>query len=379
MPKRTNFISVQRSHAVPTVGGLPSSIRTGYEWVMANQVDGTYCHVAKDDGVVIDIKTRKDIKLVSIRYNNGDEVTYDVSTQFVNSKGHTYKHTYVCNYQIGEKFKKGDVIVFCSNFFVEDILNKGKVIYIQSALVTTAIVDFLETLEDGSCISDDGAKAMVMEEVNKRSIIMDSNFDVLNLLTVGSKVESDDILCTLEDPLISKTSSVYNAMASDALKRLASNTPRAKYTGTIDKIEMYYFCDFEELSPSLQKLAKQCDGDLTFVSKGTSKGSATSGRLYEPTRINGEQINRGQVIVVVYISHHVSMSSGDKSVVGNQLKNVVTRRLTGVNETESGLRIDAWFGYQSISNRIVQSPELMGVTNRLLRDLTERAVAAYDS
>nr|DAS66935.1 MAG TPA: hypothetical protein [Caudoviricetes sp.] len=61
------------------------------------------------------------------------------------------------------------------------------------------------------------------------------------------------------------------------------------------------------------------------------------------------------------------------------MKTTISRRLTGKNETASGRPIDAWFGYQSISNRIVKSPEVIGTTCSLLRLATSRALAAYDS
>lgn len=358
---------------------MPAPVRTGYEWMMAFQMNGSYTHLANEDGVVVSRNKRKDAELLTVRYKSSQEVSFELGVKFVNSKGHTYKHTYVSEYKEGDEFKKDDCLVYCKEFFIPDILNKGRVIFLLSGTVTTAIVDFLETLEDGSCVSQEGSQSLVTEEVNKRNIVIDASHEIMNLLSVGTVVESDDILCTLEDPLLAKTSSVYNAVASDALKRLAGNTPRCRYRGKIEKIDMMYFCNFEELSPSLQKLAKECDSHRAFVSKSTNGSKAVSGQLYEPTRVHGEQVNRGQVVLTVYISYSIGMAAGDKHVVANQLKSVVTRNLVGTNETESGLRIDSWFGYQSISNRIVQSPELMGILNRLLRVLTERAVAAYDS
>ena len=69
--------------------------------------------------------------------------------------------------------------------------------------------------------------------------------------------------------------------------------------------------------------------------------------------------------------------SGDKIVFGNQLKSVLSRVMSGVNETKSGKPIDAIFGYQSISNRIVQSAELIGTTNTLLKLISKEVVDIY--
>lgn len=51
--------------------------------------------------------------------------------------------------------------------------------------------------------------------------------------------------------------------------------------------------------------------------------------------------------------------------------------MTGVNETKSGKSIDAIFGYQSISNRIVTSAEVIGTTNTLLREITKEVIDIY--
>ena len=47
--------------------------------------------------------------------------------------------------------------------------------------------------------------------------------------------------------------------------------------------------------------------------------------------------------------------------------------------TEDGVELDAFFGYQSLANRIVLSPEEIGTTTTLCLALTEMAIAAYDS
>ena len=53
--------------------------------------------------------------------------------------------------------------------------------------------------------------------------------------------------------------------------------------------------------------------------------------------------------------------------------------MTGVNETQSGKPIDAIFGYQSISNRSVQSAELIGTTNTLLKLISQEVIDIYRS
>lgn len=62
---------------------------------------------------------------------------------------------------------------------------------------------------------------------------------------------------------------------------------------------------------------------------------------------------------------------------GNQLKTIIGRVMTGENRTVGGEDIDAIFGYVSISNRIVRSPEIIGTSNKLMQLITQKAIAAY--
>lgn len=51
--------------------------------------------------------------------------------------------------------------------------------------------------------------------------------------------------------------------------------------------------------------------------------------------------------------------------------------MVGTNETKTGKQVDAIFGYQSISNRIVTSAEVIGTTNTLLKEITKEVIAIY--
>ena len=73
------------------------------------------------------------------------------------------------------------------------------------------------------------------------------------------------------------------------------------------------------------------------------------------------------------------MGVGDKGVFANQLKTIVGRVMTGVNETQSGIPIDAIFGFQSISNRVVLSPQIIGTTTGALKVIGKKAAEIFFS
>ena len=77
------------------------------------------------------------------------------------------------------------------------------------------------------------------------------------------------------------------------------------------------------------------------------------------------------MVIRIYIDQEVSASSGDKVVVGNQMKTVISRVMTGRNECETGDPIDLIFGNTSVEERKVYSPKLISTTTVLLEVLSK--------
>ena len=106
-------------------------------------------------------------------------------------------------------------------------------------------------------------------------------------------------------------------------------------------------------------------------------GKGYNGRVDNTMRVEGKPLELDNLVINIYITGPVSAGVGDKGVFANQMKTVFGRVMTGINETESGEPIDAIFGYQSISDRIVLSPEIIGTTNTLLKVLSKKVAKIY--
>ena len=68
---------------------------------------------------------------------------------------------------------------------------------------------------------------------------------------------------------------------------------------------------------------------------------------------------------------------GDKGVFANQMKSVISDVFTDKVTTDSGEKVDAFFSYKGILNRIVLSPILIGTTNRLLKHVSKTVSQLY--
>jgi hypothetical protein len=210
-----------------------------------------------------------------------------------------------------------------------------------------------------------------------RNIKTEATQQIHGLVKVGDVVDYDTILCTIHNQSMGN-SDLFDEDALATLKMLEDKTPRAKAKGVVEKVEVIYSCDVEEMSESIRQITDKSDRQLYNHQKLMGKPT-TDGRVDISYRIDGKPMGENMVVIKLYITSTMGMVVADKVVFANQMKSVNARIWEDPIVSEDGQVIDAIFGYQSLSNRIVLSPEEIGTTSTLLVALSEMVVAAYDS
>lgn len=370
-PKRVNFINIQHAQGISAKGYSVTPLRTGYERVIGQRTGDLFAVTAKQAGVVN--KVTKDH--IHVKYNDGTEQKIELGRRFGKASGSVYPHELVSRLTTGSKFKEGDTIAYNKDFFTPDPLNPNLVLWKAGVMCKTAIMEASDTFEDSSAISERIAGEMTSRVTHVRHLFFNFEQTIRNLVQVGDEVEPESILCMVEDS-VTANNDLFNEDTIDTLKLLSGNSPRSKYSGVVERIEVLYYGDIEDMSPSLMELAESADQALMKKRKALGL-SAVNGSLSDSIRIDNKIIDLDTLVVKVYITHEEPAGIGDKGVFGNQMKTIFARVMSGVNETKSGEPLDAIFGYQSISNRIVLSPEIAGTTNTLLRVLSRKVAEVY--
>lgn len=278
---------------------------------------------------------------------------------------------------MGDKFKEGDVVTYNSGFFTPDPLDPKQVLMKGGVLAKTAILEKAHTFEDASVISESFAKRLGTQVTKIRTVLVRFDQTIRNLVQVGNDVDIETILCTIEDA-VTADNDLFDEESLGALKLMSTNTPSAKAVGKVDKIEVFYHGDLEDMSDSLQVIAKQSDKERVRKLKGLGK-TATTGQIDGTVRIDKDPLDVDTMAIRIYITGNLGCSVGDKAVFANQMKSIFSDVMTGTNQTESGDDLDALFSYASINNRIVLSPELIGTTTTLLKLMSKRVAEAYFS
>lgn len=371
-PKRTNFISIQHSHGVASENYKVMPLTTGYEQVLAHRVDPMFAVAAELDGTVSDVSD----KHLTIDYKNGHTVQIELGTVYGTVNGTNVPQRITTDLIKGQKFKAGHIVSWNTGFFDRDYFDSSQVNWKAGALVNVALMESVDTLEDSCAVSEELGKGLSTEITVIRNVVLDFNQGVLNMVKVGDEVDLETILCTLEDQLTADNS-YFDSEGMDTLKALGQLNPKAKTKGVVEKIEVLYNGDTTDMSKSLKTVVNRADKERADRVKLLESEESLTGRVNEPINVEGRRLVMDQAVIKVYITKSLLAGVGDKAVLGNQLKTIIGRVMTGTNETESGEPIDVIFGRQSIANRIVLSPDIMGTTNRVLEVLSQKVADTY--
>lgn len=369
--KRVNFITIQHAQGISAKGYQVSPLRTGYEQVVADRTDDLYATTAKQKGKVIAVNK----KAITVEYADGTQVSVQLGRRFGSAAGSVYPHSVVSDLEKGDLVNVGDSIAYNENYFSPDPLNNKQVLWKGGVLAKTAILESSDTFEDSSAISTKLAKELGSDITKVRHVFVNFDQSVKNLVKVGDKLDPDSILCTIEDAVTSENN-LFTDDNIETLKLLSGNAPKAKYGGVVEKVEILYYGDKEDMSSTLSELVTESDKELAKERRALGK-KVVSGAVEDSLRIDNKNLELDSAVIKIYLTKEESAGTGDKGVFGNQMKTIFGRVMEGTNETESGTPIDALFSYQSIANRVVLSPEVMGTTNTLLRVLSKHVADAY--
>jgi len=360
------------SHTVATEGYHQPLVRTGYESVIGNRTHDMFCYTARQDGKVISIAD----KGIIVEYKDGTRKGVALGRIYGKAEGSVYPHDVKTTLKENSSFKAGDCIAYNDGFFEPDFLNPGRVIFKTSMLVKVALVETNQTFEDSSSISRKLSDKFNTKTTKVKSITVGFKQNLNRVLQPGTEVRPKDILMFIEDEITS-SSGQFDDQSLETLKRLGSQTPHANYTGVIDKIEVLYHGDKQDMSASLKLLADRSDRSMADMCKSSGKPVIT-GQVNDEYRVSGVPLTLDKAEIKIYITTVDNSSTGDKIIMANQMKSVIGEVMDYQVTTEQGDEIDMFFSYKNILARVVNSPILIGTTSSLLKVLGRKAVQLYD-
>ena len=289
----------------------------------------------------------------------------------------------------GDTFKKGDILCFNNEYFQKDPFSR-QVDWKHGVHANVALIDNNKTHEDSSAITESLSEKLRIQPVQDRKVVLTKDTFVHDIVKEGQVVGVNDFLIVFEDATVAETIALKsnkegNHQHKEALTQLAElnrTTPKAQVAGQIVKIEAYYSCPINEMHPTLARIVKDCiksKNARAKFSKGTINESnhSESAVLAKGTKFRGVQFEEDTVVIQFFIQENINASTGDKLVLDSSLKTVISYTLDTNPVTESGIDIDALFSATSIGNRIVNSPILVGVGERIMEKIEQDCLDMY--
>lgn len=310
-----------------------------------------------------------------VKYKDGRTKGIELGRRFGDAAGLIVPHHVTTTLTAGTKFKEGDVLSYNTGFFEKDMLDPTSVVWKSSVLVNTALMETNGTLEDSSIISPKVSKLLNTKVTKVKTVVISFNQVIHKLAKVGDSLMPDDILCIIEDGLLSNTD-LFDSESIDTLQILSSQTPQAKTKGFIERIEVYYHGDKEDMSESVRTIANHSDHLMSKRHKSAGK-KAFTGSVTGDFRVDGNPLAIDTMAIRFYITGEIPANIGDKGVFCNQMKTVFGEVMAGDVKTDDGQEVDAIFGYESINARLVNSPIIIGTTTALLQVIGKKAAAIY--
>lgn len=324
---RTIMVSGQVNHIKPVIGADPMLISChGDE--NAVYTTPSFSYVAKDNGKILDINE----SFALIKYKDGTTDVIPLETVNRNSdKGYYLKNSFIVDdkFKKGSTIRKGDVVAYSKNFYKKK--PNGNIGLCAGALTWVLFCDSQYVWEDSGLVFSNLAEQLASRVVKRVARVIDLNTEVRDWnIDIGSEVKPDDILFKYK---VLTDDETINELFSNA-ESLSLREVDAHYRGTIVDIRVYWRkATTVEMSPSVRKFVKAVDdvyrvkyhmADLDQVTDQFARAQAdkrpqllTKDKF---SKINGDKIENGQMLIEYSIEIIDKIGPGDKLVVDRALK-----------------------------------------------------------
>ena len=328
------------------------------------------------DGKVTDVDFK--LNLVKVQYTDKSVDVFDFGDARGDASGLSINHnlSLMPNIKPGASVKADDIITYHSDFFYLDHTTK-QLSWAHGVPATVAIMPKDVTLQDSCMVSNEFAKKLGFESVYNRAIHITSDMIVDGSVSIGDKVSYNDVLIKLR---YEDTADIIGSDVDELFADLKQVEYRSKNEGVISDIKIYHVA--EVLNQSLTKfISKMSYGDRrkANATKGTIREDRyiTSTRVAQDTRIEGVALGENDILIVFYIKSDVACGVGDKLVFGWQLKSVIGRVEPNQMITDADEEIDVVFGANSVFHRVVLSPIITGIMDKIIIQAEQDILAMY--
>lgn len=384
---RTAIATSQTSHIVSTAGAQPCLVSNGVDEIVPAYLTEEFSYVAREDGDVIDMND----DYMIIRYKSGKKKAINIShKQSANtSSGFYVDNKLDSNFNVGDKFKEGDILAYHPKYFSKD--SDGMVRLNIGPLAKVAFTGLYSTYEDAGLVTTKMSKKLGTTYSMMESIKISATDNIESIVKVGDEIEVGDPLVVfgLGDTGDKSIDNFLRAFIKDDANILdnAKRIKRAKNAGTVVDVRMYTTKSMDKLSPSLFKIFDEYFKNNVKRRQILDKYDKTNSvykmdTLYSlPTEpLKGSTIKgiTCDVLVEIFIEHTDEASVGDKLAMYGAskqiLSEVIPEGLEPFSEDRPEEEVSLFVAPSCVLKRMIPSLIVSASANKVLLEL-KRSVA----
>jgi hypothetical protein len=322
-----------------------------------------------------------------IQYKSGKKKAINIGHKpsFNSGSGFYVDNKLDSNFNLNDKFKKGDVLAYHDKFFSKD--NDGVVRMNIGPLAKVAFAGLYSTYEDAGLVTQKMSKMLETSLMMMQSQKIDATDDVESVVKVGTEVEVGDPLIvfglgdTGDKSVDNFLKAFQNKDTNDVLAN-AKRVVRAKYPGKVVDVRMYTTKSMDRLSPSLYKILDEHFKNNLMRRKILDKHDRTNSvykldTLYslpvEPLKGTTIKGITTDVLIEIYIEHADEASVGDKLAIYGAskqvLSEVVPEGMEPYSETRPDEEVSLFVTPSCILKRMIPSLLITASGNKVLVEL----------
>ena len=373
---RTAMGMQQFNHLMGVQGAEPALVTYGMDESLAH-LDSDFCHKLKMDGEVIFSNER----YIKVKYINGEYEVFAIDEIERNSSKAFYipnkmKLNSKINLEVGSKIKKGTIIAYNENVYKE---YGNDIVFMSGPIVYVALANTKYSYEDAILVSQTLANKMAAKTLKRISIkLKPGNRIAYSISRLGDIKAGDEIFKYSEDSGTNMLSDMYDL---EELDDFLLKVKKSNYNGDIKDIYVYYKLtenEFNNMDPSIKafmdKINKlyrvkfntsDLEKDIPKYEQNRVIEHVTRFTDNRKNKVNGDTVDKGEILIEYFIEVEQNFSIGDKLTVGNTaLKGIVSKVVDDVNRptgVDSGRSVDALLSPYSPLSRMVYSLFMNGV------------------
>ena len=382
---RTAIATSQTGHIVPTADAQPVLISNGVDEIVPAYMTDEFSVIAEEDGKVIDI----DDGFMIVQYKSNKKRAIEVGHRqsFNSGSGFYIDNKLKPALNVGDSFKKNDVLAYHEQFFSQDI--DGVVRMNIGPLAKVAFTGIYATYEDAGIVTEKMSKRLATKLSMCQEIKLHASDDIEKIVKPGDEVEIEDPLVTfgLGDTGDKSVDNFLRAFQMDAngnntFLDKAKRTVNAEHAGRVVMIKMYTNQSLDKLSPSLRKLLEKHFQEnikkrAILDKHDGGPSSYKMGLVYEyPTEPIKAPTIKGRscdVLIEVYIEHEDEAGIGDKCAAYGANKQIISEvvppGLEPYSESDPNEEISVFVAPASILKRMIPSVVILAAANKVLVNL----------